>query len=170
MLWVSYGLQWSRPFRFDSAAAARSEVRLRVYYEYIPLGVVPWDEFDKVSPSKAESDPRAQLLGAGRLDVERWATHSRRLRVSAPSPVKLQLRTFAYPGWEVRIDGDPVPVHAADPLHVIEVEVPAGTHRVDVEFERTPDRVVGALLSAIGIIGLAAGSVFWHLRRRREGS
>jgi hypothetical protein len=161
-LWVSSRLQLSRPLSFDRETAAQPMMRSWVMYEYIPSGVGPWRDFGRIAPYSVEP---VRLEMPGQVDVVGWSTHSRRISVETPTPNRLRLRTFAYPGWVARLDGEPAPIRSDNPYRAIEIEVPAGTHRVEFDFRSTPDRRVGALLSGVTLAALLAGLLL--LARRR---
>jgi hypothetical protein len=92
--------------------------------------------------------------------------------VTAASPAVLVLRDTAYPGWQARVDGMPVPILRADGLFRA-VEVPEGTHTVVFQF-RPRGLAIGAWIAA-GTVVLAAAMVFgslpwlWSGRRRAVG-
>ena len=137
-------------YQLDAATAELPALRTLVTTEYIPKGVREWQSF------AAPAEPRhAALGGPGRVEVLSWQTHSRRVGVETPAPTTLTLRTFAFPGWEARLNGEAAPIRADNPLHAIEIAVPAGRHEVEVELTPTPDRQAGAALSAAGAVLLA---------------
>ena len=55
-------------------------------------------------------DPAELAEGKGELFIERWDPHHRALRAEMREPDRLLLRTFDFPGWEVTLDGQTVPV------------------------------------------------------------
>jgi len=72
----------------------------------------------------------------------------------------VQFYTYDFPGWQVKIDGRPVPHRAEKPFGLITVDVPAGAHTVSLRMGTTPPRVIGGLMSllALGVIG------YWLIR------
>ncbi|MFZ0546859.1 MAG: hypothetical protein WAM60_15540, partial [Candidatus Promineifilaceae bacterium] len=73
----------------------------------------------------------------------------------------LRLFLFDFPGWEAKIDGEPVTIELARPEGFIIVPVPAGVHTVDVQFGNTPVRLAAALISGLSLVGL--GVVGWRM-------
>jgi hypothetical protein len=144
----------SRPVNFDTTLAARQYYLSRVMTEYLPRDMEGWRDFVDQPVTDA---PRVQVRGPGEVRTTSWQTHYRRFELSAPAPTRLVLRTFHHPGWAAWVDGAPAPILADNPLHVITVAVPAGNHAVEVRFTATPDRVLGRVLS---VLGLATISVF----------
>ncbi|MCZ6746979.1 MAG: 6-pyruvoyl-tetrahydropterin synthase-related protein [Acidobacteria bacterium] len=146
----------ARPVNFDTTLAARQVYLSRVMDEYLPRKMKGWRAFvDK----PVTGMPRAQLEGPGQVRITSWQTHRRRLTVTAQAPVRLVLRTFHHPGWAAWVDGEPAPVLADNPLHLITVAVPAGSHEVEVRFTATPDRVLGRALSFLGVATIAAFAI-----------
>lgn len=88
------------------------------------------------------------------------------LAVETPRPVLLLLADLWAPGWQVRRDGQPVPLLRAD-LMLRAVALPAGEHEVSFAY-RDPAVRRGVTLAVVGALGvlvlLAAG---WFRDRSR---
>jgi uncharacterized membrane protein YfhO len=82
----------------------------------------------------------------------------------------VRLRTFEYPGWEARVDGQPAPIERTEGLGTIEVAIPPGSHRLDVRFASTPLRQRAAALSlaALLLLATAAAVIRYRLRGRPQ--
>ncbi len=87
--------------------------------------------------------------------------------VEMATPGTVQIRVYDFPGWQVRLDGRPVPHRTSPPYGLIEVDVPAGRHRIDLVMGWTPARAVGMALSGITLLGLLG---LWLWGRRRQPS
>jgi len=87
------------------------------------------------------------------------------LIVETPQPFTARYLSFAFPGWSVRVDGEPVPIAPEEPSGLITFEVPAGTHTIKVAWGATPLRLALVGLSALAGIG-AVGVAVWAGRRR----
>jgi hypothetical protein len=85
--------------------------------------------------------------------VTRYAPERVEIEVLAEAPGYLILTDAWYPGWEARVDGEPVPVHRADLLFRA-VFLDAGRHSVVFAF-RPMSLLVGAAISLTGLVGLA---------------
>jgi hypothetical protein len=119
-------------------------------YEYIPRGVADFASFEDVPVDAA----RVWIHGDGHLGAIDWKAQHRRVDVEARGPVTLRLRTFDFPGWQARLDGEPVAIASNNRLRAIEVAVPAGRHEVDVTLGGTWDRTLGAWISAASLAAL----------------
>jgi hypothetical protein len=136
--------------------------RLDSLHQALPRAVV-------AAAERRSSSPGWQVLreanGApGRVDVERWDAERRLMRVEASAPATVVLRLFNFPGWKARVNGEAVAIESWDNSCLVSVPVPAGKSRLEVEFGRTPDRTLGALLSALAAL-LALGLLFRRFSR-----
>ncbi|MFN3978773.1 MAG: hypothetical protein ACK4SA_00145 [Caldilinea sp.] len=66
----------------------------------------------------------------------------------------VQIRLFAFPGWQVRLNGELVDYRVSPPHGVIEIDVPAGEHRIDVAMGATPVRTAGAIISGLTLLAM----------------
>jgi hypothetical protein len=57
--------------------------------------------------------------------------------VNAKVASTIEMNTAWFPGWEVRVDGQPVPAGPGTPGGLITFQVPAGEHAVDAHYGRT---------------------------------
>ncbi len=64
----------------------------------------------------------------------------------------LQFYTYDFPGWQVTLDGETIPHRATAPFGLITVDVPAGEHRLLLRMGTTPPRVIGGILSLLGLL------------------
>jgi len=82
----------------------------------------------------------------------------------APTPVRLRLARFAFPGWRVAIDGAPA-AWTPSRWGTLELDVPAGDAQVAVWLEPPPLRRVGLWISALALVAWLAA-----LAASRRGS
>lgn len=83
--------------------------------------------------------------------------------VEGDAPAVLAFHQLAFAGWRAWVDDQPVPAtpapwiesQAIQPGFLL-VEVPPGTHRVAIRFGPTTPRLVGATISLLGCLALAA--------------
>lgn len=67
------------------------------------------------------------------------------VKMASAGVVNVNIQNF--PGWQVRIDGQPVAHRISTPDGLLEVDVPVGEHRIDARMGSTPDRLIGSLIS-----------------------
>lgn len=114
---------------------------------------------DALAQGAAPFDPdRLERLGILSGEGAVTAVYSRGQRfggeVAMQTPGVVQIRLFAFPGWQVRLDGQSVYYRVSPPHGVMEIDVPAGVHRIDVEMGQTPVRTAGAVVSGLTLVGL----------------
>lgn len=102
------------------------------------------------------------LAGAGEVISHYSRGHSFGGEVRVVSPGTVQVRLFEFPGWQVRVNGVPHAYRVSPPYGLIELDVPAGTHRVDVRMGMTPVRTAGAIISGVTLLLLVG---LWGARR-----
>jgi 6-pyruvoyl-tetrahydropterin synthase related domain len=136
--------------------------------EYLPLAA---DRFDLYGlgfeseesppqpiPFAAQLDlPSGKVVAASgiRVHVEKWTAESRTVSEESDRLVNLALRLLAYPAWDVRVDGRMAASEAA-PAGQIVLQLPAGTHRIELRFVRTWDRTLGDAISVLFGVVLCA--------------
>jgi hypothetical protein len=90
-----------------------------------------------------------------------------KLAIDAARPGQLILDDTWYPGWQAKVDGHEATIRPAN-ASFRAVAVPAGRHTVSFDY-RPASLWLGALLSLIGVLLLAAGFLFFRGGRRRAG-
>jgi hypothetical protein len=140
--------------------------------EYQPVGAHS-DQLDDEGPRVGEFDPESGDVNEPedtQINIVQWTAESKVFEAKTDEPVTLALKLLTYPAWQVRVDGKTTASETSPQTGQILVHLDAGTHRVEVEFQRTRDRTVGALVSALFAVGLlvAAGALtFARFRRMR---
>lgn len=104
----------------------------------------------------------AHTTAAGRTQVISYAPQRIEVNVRNAQPSWLVLSEVYYPGWEAKLDGQPVRIERAN-YTLRGVAVPAGEHHLEFTF-RAPSFYGGALCSAAGALCLLLGAV---IKRRR---
>jgi hypothetical protein len=89
--------------------------------------------------------------------------------VQAASGSTIEISTFFFPGWEARINGRQVPMEAAQDSGLIRLQVPAGEHRLDLKFGRTPVRAAADTMSVLMALSLVALWMHWSRRTGSDG-
>jgi hypothetical protein len=103
---------------------------------------------------------------ADRATVTDYGADRISLRTATGARGLLVLSEAYYPAWKAYVDGEPVPIYAAD--HVLRaVPVPAGEHTVELRYESWSVRA-GVAISLIAYLALVALTVAGVRRRRRS--
>lgn len=145
--------------------------------EYAPAGSNPYSLPGAISedadPSQAPT-PQVEKLDSStdkivaatpaEIRIERWTAERKIFTADIASPVTLAPRLLNYPSWEIRVDGTILKADSKDETAQMLLPLPSGTHRVEISFRRTPDRLLGAALSVLTALALFA---FWIVQRRR---
>ena len=111
----------------------------------------PIDKFDR---SLLPAGSQARLLQSA-PEFHAW-------RINSPSPFYAEVLTFWWPGWAATVDGRALPVSPSETFGLISLSLPAGDYTLRVFLGSTPARDLGALISALAIIGGLA--LAWRLR------
>jgi hypothetical protein len=91
----------------------------------------------------------AQLAsGNGRIVIERWMPDFRGVIVESERQDQLQLRTSNFAGWTALVDGRKVEIKEATAKNIA-IDLPAGRHRVTLEFRSTPIRHVSNWITVL---------------------
>jgi hypothetical protein len=91
-------------------------------------------------------------------------------KVSATALGEVEASLFYYPGWRVTVDGTEVPVAPVPVSGTLSFSLPAGEHRVVLEFRRTPLRRGALLASVATFLGLGTWlAVTPRAARERSG-
>jgi hypothetical protein len=123
--------------------------------EYDPLG-----DDHSLLPEKSEramivpdaTEEKDAVESDAQVRVQRWTAEKKEIQITARESSVLKLRLLDYPAWRVEVnEGVVIPEHIAESAQII-VPLPAGPSHVLVRFIRTPDRIIGGLMSAASIL------------------
>lgn len=104
----------------------------------------------------------------GLSETPRWDPQDRQVRVKVGETSTVRLKTYNFPGWTARIDGNAARLESdKDGAQV--VSVPAGVHVIETRFENTPPRMIGAAATIIGFLLVLGLAVSDQLRRSKRG-
>ncbi len=126
--------------------------------EYMPLTVQALPR--RLNPAAPIPEPTIRL--------EEYNSLRRAFAVSSTQPISITLHAFYFPDWRVTIDGQSVTANPSTPMGLLTVDVPAGSHRVQVELVDTLPRRIGTILSGLGALIVVALSAWVVSRRQAE--
>jgi hypothetical protein len=138
--------------------------------EYMPAWVTEArEEFFLPVKARAYAE-RLAPLATSQIVLETYRDQRRTVRVQSAAPFMLSFKTFYFPLWQIRVDGQPVPTFPSGSLALVSADVPAGEHTITLTLEATPLQRGGewiAVLSGTCLLGywlLATG--YWAKPRR----
>jgi hypothetical protein len=121
--------------------------------EYLPENVQPRPQ---TSPwlNQGRRDVAQVLQGqASAIEpLERRSTRQEWLVTTGEEGALISLPTMAWPGWQGRVDGEPVTLVAADGSGLISLSVPPGEHLIELKLGRTPVRLVGEIVALAALL------------------
>jgi hypothetical protein len=103
---------------------------------------------------------------------EAYAPNRAWFEIETPQATRVRYLTFAFPGWQVYVDGRSVPVTPSDSDGLITFELPAGRHDVAVIWGSTPIRAAATGVSLVALTALVFAAYVAlrnHLTRRIRG-
>jgi hypothetical protein len=124
--------------------------------EFVPVWVKIWPAYDERPVRLLDSAGEVRELA--RTPVA-WAGE---IRAAAAGTAEMQIAWF--PGWEVRVDGQPVSAGPAPGTGLIRFWIPAGEHSVEASWKRTAVRRWADGLSLVSLAVLLGVGI-----RRRGG-
>lgn len=137
--------------------------------DYLPIWVQgrPGDELLPLYDAAADNDyffPRLDTdsvpEGAQILEAN-YGLNTAQLTLSTPSAFQARFRWYYFPGWQAKVDGEPVEVTPDGAHGLLAAAVPAGQHTLDIRFGATPLRRGANAISIISLVALAAGA--WRM-------
>lgn len=99
---------------------------------------------------------RSALPNGTSIIHEAYSPNHAAIDLTGPIDFQATYLTFDFPGWQVMIDQQPVPIVPSNPLGLITFHVPAGQHHIEVSFGSTPVRSLADIISLIAIFAFAA--------------
>jgi hypothetical protein len=121
--------------------------------EYDPLGDDHLDLPPDAPPTKIlPASPADTRAPEARVQIDKWTTEDKSLRVDSPRPARLALRLLDYPTWRVEVNGVPIVPGRPDKFAQMVIPLAAGSSTIHVHFARTPDRTLGILISILSVL------------------
>jgi hypothetical protein len=114
------------------------------------------DYLPKTALEPRELAPSLPLIIKGSAQIGNFINASDRWNfdVNSGNGVTLDVPIFDFPNWTVYIDGKITNHQVSFPSGRIEIQVPAGEHKVSGFFRNTPIRTFGNILSLVSFVGV----------------
>lgn len=74
------------------------------------------------------------------------------LEVISESGSRLDYNKYFFPGWNVKVDGEAAEIKAGEPFGQITIQVPPGSHQVEIVFRETPPKIFLDSISLLSFI------------------
>ena len=177
--WSSYS--YSRPEALQPVEPWREDGRAVMEFEQAHpdmIGTTRWVEERPVTSPLTDQylgedfsydalERLGVLSGEGEVLRNYSLGHAFGGEVMMATPGVVQIRLYEFPGWQVKVNGTPVPHRVSPPYGLMEVGVPAGRVQIDVWMGGTPARTTGATISAATLAILAG---LWLYARRNAAT
>ena len=118
--------------------------------EFLPTWVkrVRFTLFDPVRAGGTSGAPIAEMKLAA-AGESHW-----QFEVATAEPTTMTLDVFYFPSWRATIDGRPAETRAISELGLLGIDVPAGTHRIEVFQEATDLERVGLVVTILAVLAV----------------
>jgi len=117
-----------------------------------------WTQGD---PGKFASS-QIEIIG-GRAKIENITrnSHIHTFDIISNGDSQILDNTTYFPGWTVTMDGKKIPVEFQDMNHrgLITFYVPKGKHSIIIQFNRSPDRLIGEVLTLVSVAAVLLWSI-----------
>jgi hypothetical protein len=131
---------------YDPQVVAEQNIAVTTAREYEPIRVE--------SVPEGVPPPERLLLveGEARL-LDSRITGTRYIwKLDLANPSLLRVATFYYPGWELHLDGESLPIQVNNPYGLIDFSLPAGAHTVEMTFSPTALRLWARAISVVALV------------------
>lgn len=74
------------------------------------------------------------ISGRGQILEQQLFNQQRRFRLSNAEPVRVRLKTYAYPNWSARLDGAAIPIEREPDTGLMTLALPSGEHTLEFSY------------------------------------
>lgn len=102
--------------------------------------------------------PYEVIVGKAKISLVKRKSNVHEFNVDASTNLKIVDNTVYFPGWQVAVDGNKVPIQFQDPNYrgLITFNVSRGTHNIKVMFGESPIRLLADFISLAGSVFVIA--------------
>lgn len=136
---------------------AEQGVEVTSFGEYRPLWMRTEPAFHPTTANIVSGNAEARETGRSPVS---WSG-----AIDADTPATVEMAIAYFPGWSVRVDGNPVSAWPSEGSGMLRFQIPQGNHQVAVTWNRTTTIWIADGISLLSLCVLAAAAVF---RRRME--
>jgi hypothetical protein len=106
--------------------------------------------------------------GVGSADILEWKAHRRILLTEGETDLTLKLSTFYFPGWTAEIDGKSYNILVDKENGSMILEIPKGSHEIQLTFRDTQVRVLGKVISISSLFLILVLSAYAYINRSKK--
>ena len=144
----------------DEIATAKDVLNWNVSwssFEYVPAGLPLYQIPDGANLLVIGGCqiPREKIqLNSGNTTINELKVNPSTIQLTSEAKIASQIRinVFNFPGWQARIDGQKTIIQNDNPYKLITIDVPKGSHQIEVRFANTPVRTASNTITAGTII------------------
>ena len=132
--------------------------------EYLPVWVQqvpresPLEEMYRRGETVERLDPAYLPVGAS-VEQAYYGFNRADLTITAAGPYLAVFQQFYFPGWQARIDDRPAALTPFSERGLVGLNVPAGRHRIQLDFRETPVRLAANVVSGLALLVVVALAV-----------
>jgi hypothetical protein len=134
-----------------------SEEYKKTQEEYLRLPKYTLIRPDKTYPRITDDNNIKDIILENDLDAS--------FLVESTSSARINYNKYYFPGWLVKIDGREAQPVIGSPFGQINIDVPSGSHRVEVRFGETPLKIILDAISLIAFLVSLMLAKLWIPRR-----
>jgi hypothetical protein len=108
------------------------------------------------------------VKGNVQYDTRHISTNTIDIGLHAKEESVIQINTIYYPGWGAIIDNKPVTISYDNPMGLMRITIPAGSHRLYMAFRETTSRFIADVFSFIFFVLYISIYVLPFLTRRKK--
>jgi hypothetical protein len=121
-----------------------------------PVGIEPGPNAALIESYATTVDKfdRATLPTGATATIEVHTAITDRFRLDSPRAFQARVLTFVFPGWHAYLDGREVSIAPQDQSGLMLIDVPAGSHTLELSWQLTPPQLIGTIISllALGVL------------------
>ncbi|OGD95770.1 hypothetical protein A3A48_04045 [Candidatus Curtissbacteria bacterium RIFCSPLOWO2_01_FULL_37_9] len=127
--------------------------------EYLPLWV-------KEKPFDRTYKKIEIISGIAQIEETKILHTYYKARINVEDNTSIRVNTIYFPGWQVKADGQKVPISFQNNFGLITFQLPQGIHEVIINYARSPVHLASEIISISTLIGTCI--YFYLLWRKRD--